>query len=138
MAAALTIKAVRLSTQRIASAEEHEQAVMVLRDRAMDLSERDAELYAEVIQARRSQRSTTDPTTSVLSVTEALERANQVPQELVEIAGSIGRIAGDLAETGNPNLVGDCITAQLLADAAARAAIELIEINSPHSASSAK
>ena len=48
----------------------------------------------------------------------ALSAATDVPLEVVQIASRVAELAARLAEEGNPNLLGDAVTAALLADLA--------------------
>jgi formiminotetrahydrofolate cyclodeaminase len=58
-----------------------------------------------------------------------LYRAAEVPAELAEIGADVAGIALRIAEEGNQNLLGDAVTAGLLAEAGARAAGALVAIN---------
>jgi formiminotetrahydrofolate cyclodeaminase len=62
-------------------------------------------------------------------VEEALLEASVVPIELAEIGAEVCAIAAGIAEEGNRNLIGDAITAALLAEAAVRAAAALVATN---------
>jgi formiminotetrahydrofolate cyclodeaminase len=84
----------------------------------MPLAEADAEAYTAVIEARGT------PTYD-----EALSRAADVPLATAQAAADVGELAAELATNGNPNLRGDAATAALLAEAGARAAANLVEIN---------
>jgi formiminotetrahydrofolate cyclodeaminase len=88
----------------------------------------DAESYAEVILALRAQR-LRESLSNRNKVQEAIGRAAQVSLEVVKVALEIGSIASQLAEQGNPNLIGDSITAALLAEAGVRSSITLATIN---------
>ena len=55
--------------------------------------------------------------------------AADVPLEVVQIAARVADLAVRIAEGGNPNLLGDAVTAAVLADAGARAAAALVLIN---------
>jgi methenyltetrahydrofolate cyclohydrolase len=63
------------------------------------------------------------------AVADALSAAADVPLAVAETASQVARLAARLAEQGNPNLRGDAVTAALLAEAGARAAAALVEIN---------
>src|SRR5919112_1291393 len=52
-----------------------------------------------------------------------------VPLAVAEVGNEVAGIAARLVEEGNTNLVGDAITAVLLAEAGVRAAVTLAEIN---------
>jgi formiminotetrahydrofolate cyclodeaminase len=49
--------------------------------------------------------------------------------EIARTAAAVTRLAGELAERGNPRLLGEVVTARLLATAAVNAAAALIEEN---------
>jgi formiminotetrahydrofolate cyclodeaminase len=63
------------------------------------------------------------------AVEAAMARAIAIPLEVAELASEVGRLAGVLAASGNPNLAGDARTALLLADSAGAAALMLAELN---------
>ncbi len=58
-----------------------------------------------------------------------MSAAADVPLQVMELAAQIAHRAARLAADGNPNLRGDAVTAVLLADAGARAASVLVEID---------
>jgi methenyltetrahydrofolate cyclohydrolase len=111
-AAALTEMAARY-------ADEPEAATRAgaLRARFLELAAEDAEAYGAVLGAKGEERQ------------QALSRAADVPLELAESAVEVAELANGLAETGNPTLRGDALTAALLATAATKAAANLVEIN---------
>jgi formiminotetrahydrofolate cyclodeaminase len=59
----------------------------------------------------------------------ALLGATDVALEVVETGASVAGLAARIAERGNPNLLGDAVTAALLAESGARAAAALVLIN---------
>jgi formiminotetrahydrofolate cyclodeaminase len=67
---------------------------------------------------------------------EAVGGAISVPMRVLELASEVATLAADVAETGNRNLEGDALAGSLLAEAAARAAATLSQLNasllSPH------
>jgi formiminotetrahydrofolate cyclodeaminase len=127
LAAGLVAMAARFSDTRLPGTEETAGRADRLRRRASALAEEDAEAYGAVLAAfalpkepgsGRDQR-----------VREALERAAAIPAEMAEIAAQVAGMAARLATGGNPNLRGDSIAAALLAEAAARSAAALVDIN---------
>ena len=128
LAAALCAMTARLSTKQIADAAELATAAEKLRDRAELLCQADAEAYGRVIAAMRLAREP-DPEDRRLQIAAALSAASDVPLEVVQIASRVGEIALRMAEEGNPNLLGDSVTAALMADAGARSAGALVLIN---------
>jgi formiminotetrahydrofolate cyclodeaminase len=55
--------------------------------------------------------------------------ATDVPLQVVETGAGVAGLAARIAEYGNPNLLGDAVTAALLAESGARAAAALALIN---------
>jgi formiminotetrahydrofolate cyclodeaminase len=128
LAAALCGMAARFSEASLGSAAEIARAADRLRERALQLADEDASAYAAVLAARRLPTDIGgDERDATLS--EAMARAIAVPLEIAEIGGEIGLLATRLASEGNPNLLGDALTAMLLAEAAASAATTIAEIN---------
>ena len=62
-------------------------------------------------------------------IRDALHGAVIVPLEIAEAAAQVGQLATGVAAGGNPNLRGDAITAAYLAEASARSAAALVDIN---------
>lgn len=88
-----------------------------LRARLVQLADTDAAAYRQVLATRGEARR------------EAMRLATEVPRQIAETATEIAKLARDLAATGNQNLLGDARVAELIAEAAARAATVLVEIN---------
>ena len=59
----------------------------------------------------------------------ALSLASDVPLEVAQIGVKVAGLAAGLAADGNPNLLGDAVTAALLAESGARAAGALVVLN---------
>jgi formiminotetrahydrofolate cyclodeaminase len=118
LAAALTEMAAQFSGKHWDRAEESAMRARELRTRATPLAHADAEAYQAVIEARGGP-----------GYDEALSRAADVPLAIAQAAADVGELAADLATSGNPNLRGDAAAAALLAEAAARTAANLVEIN---------
>lgn len=89
-----------------------------LRQRATALADDDARSYARVQAA-----------TDADERRRALAGATQVPLEVVEVARETALLAEPLTRGGRPALRGDAAVAVLLADAAARAATQLVRLN---------
>jgi formiminotetrahydrofolate cyclodeaminase len=96
----------------------HERAA-ALRARALQLGEADLESYAPVLEAQRRGE----------PVGPALSAAAQTPLDVAEVACEVAELAAELARRGRPSLEGDAATAALLAEAATRAAVRLVELN---------
>ena len=60
---------------------------------------------------------------------EAVSGAIAVPMKVLELASEVATLAADVAETGNRNLEGDALAGSLLAEAAARSAATLAQMN---------
>jgi len=128
LAASLCVMAARLSTKQIPDAPEIAATAESLRDRASSLCQADADAYSLVMSAKRRPREP-DPDERSRQIAAALSVAADVPLEVVQIAARVADVAVRIAEGGNPNLLGDAVTAAVLADAGARAAAALVLIN---------
>ena len=95
-----------------------------LQIRAASLAEADPVVYAAYVRARRERLDTA-------KVSAALDEAIRVPLEVAEVAAELVQIASELAQSGNPRLRGDAMTAMFLAAAATRAAAVLVSENLP-------
>jgi formiminotetrahydrofolate cyclodeaminase len=96
-----------------------------LRGRAAALAEADGRAYAGVLAALRMQAGPE----RTQSLDAAVAGAIECPMELLEIAAEVATLAADVAARGNRNLEGDAITGALLAEAAARSAATLAQLN---------
>jgi formiminotetrahydrofolate cyclodeaminase len=128
LAAGLCVMAARLSQVHLTEAQQIVADAESLRDRAAVLAQADAEAYGLFVRELRSPREG-DPLARRRRVLGALSRAAQVPLEIAETGAAVAVLAARLAEDGNPNLLGDAVTAALLAEAACRAAAGLVMIN---------
>lgn len=88
-----------------------------LRADLVRLAEADAAAYTAYLAARGPARKA------------ALLAATEVPRNIATAATRVAELARHLVATGNPNLTGDARVAELLAEAAAKAATVLVEIN---------
>jgi formiminotetrahydrofolate cyclodeaminase len=111
-AAALVSMAARFS-----AAESVAVAGDELRARLVQLADDDAAAYTAVLAAKGAARK------------EALRVATEVPRAIASAAAEVAVLAHGLAENGNPNLFGDARVAELVAEAAGKAAGVLVEIN---------
>ena len=126
LAAGLVAMAARFSAAQLPAAGELADRADQLRRRAAELVDEDAQAYTRVLGAfalphqdeQRGQR-----------IRAALEQAAAVPQEMTEIAAQVAEMAARLAAAGNPNLRGDSVSAAVLAEASARSAACLVDIN---------
>jgi formiminotetrahydrofolate cyclodeaminase len=97
-----------------------------LRERALSLAERDLTSYEPVLAALRLP--TTDPARDQ-RIARASAEAAQVPFEIAQVAAELAALAARAVTEGSQHLGGDGTTAALLAEAACRAAVGLVEIN---------
>src|SRR5829696_7390270 len=125
LAAGLSGMAARLSAGQLANADGLADRADIARRRVAPLASIDAESYGRVLDAYREP----DSETRSKRVSDALSGATDVPLAIAEIGNEVAGIAARLVEEGNTNLVGDAITAVLLAEAGVRAAVTLAEIN---------
>jgi formiminotetrahydrofolate cyclodeaminase len=109
-----------------------------LRQEVSGLAYADGRAYAVVLDALRmapgAERATRLDT--------AVAGAIACPMHILRIAAEVATLAADMAETGNRNLEGDALAGALLAEAAARSAATLAQLNvsllSRHSLSDAQ
>jgi formiminotetrahydrofolate cyclodeaminase len=126
LAAGLVVMAARFSAAQLPGAGELAGRADQLRHRATTLVDEDAQAYGSVLDAFALPRHDEQRETRIR---EALEQAATVPQEMTEIAAQVAEMAAQLAAGGNPNLRGDSVSAALLAEASARCAACLVDIN---------
>jgi methenyltetrahydrofolate cyclohydrolase len=126
MAAGLVAMAARFSEARLPGAGQLADQADELRRRLAQLAEEDAQAYAAVLEALRLPR---DASQREVQRQEALLGAALVPLEIAGIGARVALMAARLAETGNPNLRGDAVTGAVLAEASARSAASLVDIN---------
>jgi formiminotetrahydrofolate cyclodeaminase len=96
-----------------------------LRGKAAALAEADSRAYSGVLQALRMPAGQE----RTRSLDAAVAGAIECPMELLEIAAEVAALAADVAARGNRNLEGDAITGALLAEASARSAATLAQLN---------
>jgi formiminotetrahydrofolate cyclodeaminase len=126
LAAGLVAMAARFSAAQLPGAGELADRADQLRHRAAELVDEDAHAYTRVLDAFALPRQDEGREQRIRS---ALERAAAVPQEMTRIAAQVAEMAAHLAAGGNPNLRGDSVSAALLAEASARSAACLVDIN---------
>jgi formiminotetrahydrofolate cyclodeaminase len=98
----------------------------VLRERLLDLGERELGAYEPVLEAFRLDAD--DPDREA-RLREALSAAADSPLEIARAAAAAASLGAELAVTGNAHLTGDAITGTLLAEATCCAAARLTQIN---------
>src|SRR4051794_19025921 len=126
MGAAIVTMAARLSPEWPEGAGAAAQAES-LRKRVMELASRNAEAYAEALEAlegKVERYRTRDETLG-----DALVRAADVPLEIGDAATAVAALAAEAADRAEPRFCADCVAAASLAVAGARAAATLVEVN---------
>jgi formiminotetrahydrofolate cyclodeaminase len=97
-----------------------------LRGRALELAQADVGAYAPVLAAARLP---VDDPARAGQLRAALASASAGPLEIAETGCEVAALAADLVRGGRPSIAGDAVTAVLLAEAATRAAVALVEAN---------
>jgi len=96
-----------------------------LRGKAAALADADGAAYAEVLAALRLPAGPE----RTARLDDAVGGAIDCPMQVLEIAAEVATLAADVAARGNRNLEGDAITGALLAEASARSAATLAQLN---------
>jgi formiminotetrahydrofolate cyclodeaminase len=129
LAAALAEMVAQLTVGRpkYAAVEKRAQEVLQetqrLRSELLALVDKDAQAYGGVAAAYALPRGTDDERRMRDEVIQAaLVAAMQPPLQIMECGGDIVRLAGEIAEIGNPTVASDAGCAALLGEAATRAA----------------
>jgi formiminotetrahydrofolate cyclodeaminase len=97
-----------------------------LRTRLLELAEEDMRSYAPVIEALALDRSDSG---RPARLRDALSAAAEVPLAIATAAAEVSELAAAATKAGNAHLQGDAAAAALLAEASARAAARLVELN---------
>jgi formiminotetrahydrofolate cyclodeaminase len=106
-------------TARLSGETELAERARALRTQVAPLAQADADAYAAYLR---------DPADAAVR-----DRTIALPAQLGELAAEIAEVAAQASERGKPKLRGDAAAGALLAEAAARAAANLVAINSPGS-----
>jgi formiminotetrahydrofolate cyclodeaminase len=128
LAAGLVAMAARFSTAQLPDSQEIAALADALRGRAGELMDEDARAYQAVLEAFALPRDGEGGQRQG-RVRDALRGAAQPPAEIARVAARVAELAIRVYEKGNPSLRGDAVTAGILAEASARAAARLVEIN---------
>lgn len=128
VAAALVAKAARTSTAQWEDAQAAAAQAEALRLRAAPLAQADADAYAAAVSQLDEPRDP-DPDRRNFQLGRALDAAAVVPLRIAATAADVATLAAEVAERGNPNLRADANGAAILAEAAARTAAHLVEVN---------
>ena len=136
LGAALASMVCRLTLGKRSYAEAQEMAKQTLEEsdplwsELLDLIDRDAQAYAEVMAAYRLQRSLDGQRGDLEDrLQQALSVAIEVPLQIAERCARILELAAPLAEHGNRWAATDAAAAALLAEACMRAALLNVDIN---------
>jgi formiminotetrahydrofolate cyclodeaminase len=97
-----------------------------LRERALELAERELESYAPVLEALRLPSSDPERATRLAS---ALAAASTAPLAIASVGAQLAGIAAETVDGVSDQLVGEAVVASELAEGACRAAARLVEIN---------
>jgi formiminotetrahydrofolate cyclodeaminase len=125
MAAGLVAMTARVSRAEWGEARGAAAQATTLRERVAPLAERNVDAYREAVALLGGAESGggDEP------LRDALARAAGVPLEIAEVAVDVASLAAVVAERGEQALRADAVAAALLAEAAARAAATLVEVN---------
>jgi methenyltetrahydrofolate cyclohydrolase len=118
--------AARFSAAQLPAAGDIAEQADRLRHRVAGLADEDAAAYQAVLDAFALPRGAAGRRERIR---DALRGAATVPLEIAEVAAQVGQLATGVAADGNPNLRGDVITAAYLAEASARSAAALVDVN---------
>jgi formiminotetrahydrofolate cyclodeaminase len=124
MAAGLVAMAARASRADWGEGRGAAAQATTLRERIAPLAERNLDAYREAVALLGGEESAGDE-----SLRDALARAAGVPLEIAEVAVDVAALAAVVAERGDQAMRADAVSAALLAEAAARAAATLVEVN---------
>jgi formiminotetrahydrofolate cyclodeaminase len=128
MAASLVAMAGRFSKRHWPEAGDAVGRAEELRAHVVPLAQADAVAYEEVLTALRLPRDL-EPEVRNKAIANALSRAADIPLLIAEAAADVAELGALVAERGNPNLHGDAAAGTLFAEAAARAAANLVAVN---------
>jgi formiminotetrahydrofolate cyclodeaminase len=124
MAAGLVAMAARVSRAEWGEARGAAAQATTLRERIAPLAERNVEAYREAVAKLGGAESGGDE-----DLRDALARAAGVPLDMAEAAVDVAALAAVVAERGDQALRADAVSAAQLAEAAARMAATLVEVN---------
>jgi methenyltetrahydrofolate cyclohydrolase len=128
LAAGLVAMAARFSDARLPAAADVARQADELRERAASLADDDAAAYRAVLDAYRLPKGG-DGGQRRARIAAALDGAARVPLQIAELAARVAGLGAGVAAGGNPSLRGDIVAAAHLAEASARSAAALVDIN---------
>lgn len=97
-----------------------------LRGRLLQLADRELEAYAPVLDALSLPAGDVD---REVRLAQARSAAADPPLQIAAIATELAALGAETAQAGSPHLTGDALVGILLAEAACRAAVALVELN---------
>jgi formiminotetrahydrofolate cyclodeaminase len=127
MAAALITKVARASPDWPGAGAVVAQAER-LRRRTAPLAQSDAEAYEEALAALHLPDQLEQEVRD-MALSHVLARAAEIPLVIAEAGADVACLAAEVADRGNPARRGDAVAAALIAEAAARAAANLVAVN---------
>jgi methenyltetrahydrofolate cyclohydrolase len=127
-AAGLVAMAARFSGAGLPAAADVVRQADELRERAAALADEDATAYRAVLEAYRLPKDGGGGERRD-RITTALDGAARVPLQIAELAARVAGLGAGVAAGGNPSLRGDTVAAAHLAEASARSAAALVDIN---------
>lgn len=127
MAAGLTAKVAKASPDWSEAGSVVAQAER-LRRRTAPLAQSDAEAYEEALAALHLPDQL-EPEVRNMALGKVLARAAEIPLVIAEAGADVACLAAEVAERGTPERRADAIAAALIAEAAARAAANLVAVN---------
>jgi formiminotetrahydrofolate cyclodeaminase len=110
----------------LAGSEDAALRAAELRARGLELAEEELSSYAPVLEAIRLPAD--DPDRDA-RVAEALFEAGRTPLAIAEAAAELASLGAEVARASSPSVRGDAVTGTVLAEAAAAAAANLVEVN---------
>jgi formiminotetrahydrofolate cyclodeaminase len=127
MASALIAKVAKVSTDWPDARAVVAQAERLSR-RIAPLAQSDAEAYEEALAALHLPDEL-EPEVRSMALGQVLSRAAEIPLVIAEAGADVACLAAEVADRGAPDRRGDAIAAALIAEAAARAAANLVAVN---------
>jgi methenyltetrahydrofolate cyclohydrolase len=127
MASALIAKVAKVSPDWSEARAVVAQAERLSR-RVAPLAQIDAEAYEEALAALHLPEQL-EPEVKDMALGQMLTRAAEIPLVIAEAGADVACLAAEVADRGAPDRRGDAITAALIAEAAARAAANLVAVN---------
>ena len=114
----------RKDADAAATAERRDRAAAA-RTRFLELGDGDVAAYGEVLEVLRRR----DEPGHAGRLRDALSRAAEPPLQIARLAADLADLAADAAERARGGVRGEAMTAAVLAEAAVRAAVPLVELN---------